>query len=74
MKGLILEYSLNGKPDKETIKMCDEARGAMQTLLVETARVTQPKLVPIMWLLTRFYKKEVTDTYIRYTFPLVRSE
>lgn len=70
-KGLVLQYSVSGYPDQETLKVCDEGRAGMQTLLVETAKVVTPLMTPLVWILTRRYKREVTDKYIRYTFPWI---
>jgi len=71
---LVLEYKMKKgcKPTKENIKTCDTARKAMQDLLVTTAEITAPKSKWSIWLLTRFYKKRVTDESISYEFYLIK--
>jgi hypothetical protein len=59
------------EPDKDTIKSCDTAAKAMQDLLVETAKIAMPRLTWIMWILTRFYRRTVTKTSIRYEFYMI---
>jgi len=73
---LIIEYKLKKGfiPTKDTIKTCDESRKAMQTLLIETAKIASPKTTWLIWILTRFYKKIVTDEKISYEFYLFPSK
>jgi len=67
---MIIEYTIKKgfKPDKKTLKDCRDGTKAWQALMVESARVTQPKNVFVMWLLTRFYRQEITDHSIRTNF------
>ena len=69
---LIIEYKLKKGfvPTKDTIKTCDESRKAMQTLLIKTAKIVNPKLTWFMWLLSRFYKRTITEEVIKYEFFL----
>jgi len=69
---LIIEYKLKKgfMPTKDTIKSCDEARKATQNLLVESAKIINPKLTWLMWLLSRFYKRTITEEVIKYEFFL----
>jgi hypothetical protein len=73
---LVIEYKLKEGfiPTKDTIKTCDEARKAMQNLLIETARTVNPKLTWLMWLLSRFYKRTITKDKISYEFYFFPSE
>ena len=63
---------LSGGADKETIKTCDEGAKAMQSLLVRTAWLVYKPIFPIVWLLTRFYTRKITDTAIEYNFYLLK--
>jgi hypothetical protein len=63
------------KPTKKTIKACDEGRKGMQDVLVETARVLKGKrLTLLVWFLTRFFRRRITDEYIEYEFYLLKDE
>ena len=72
-----LKYTLSriaeGKVDSDTLKTCDDGAKAMRDVLVRIAWVSFKPLVPIMWLLTRFYTRKITDTAIEYDFYLIKS-
>ena len=64
---------------KDTEKTCDEAFKAVQSLLVMTARIVNPFIVPLMWIMTRFYKKTVRQLEngqweIKYDLYLMKSK
>jgi len=71
---LILEYGLSKKPTKDIIRACNKGARSMQDLLVESAKVIDPKIVWLIWLLTRVYFRKVTDKSIFYSFPLFISK
>ena len=54
------KYTLSAY-SKETEKTCDKAFKSLQSLLVQTAKIINPFLVPQMWIMTRFYKKTVKE-------------
>lgn len=58
------------KFNKETIKSCDESCKEMQNLLIEVTKITSPKIVWLIWVLTRFYKRTITDEAVSYDFYL----
>lgn len=68
---MVITYKLSKKPTKDTIKACDDGAKGMQELLVITAREVSPKLRWIVWLLTRFYSRKITDRAIEYDFYLI---
>lgn len=68
---MTLEYTISKKADKEMIKACDEGARGMQDLTVETARVLKPGFVWLVWLLTRFYQRKITNEKISYNFYLL---
>lgn len=72
---LIIEYKLTKGyiPTKNTIKSCDEGCKEFQNVIVETAKITSPKMTWLMWLLTRFYKRKITEEAISYEFYLFPS-
>jgi hypothetical protein len=69
---LVIEYKMKKgfKPDKDTIKTCDEGAKGMQGLLVETAKIAMPRITWLMWILSRFYRRVITDNSIKYEFYL----
>ena len=71
--GLVISYKLAKGyiPDKETIKVCDEAAKAFQSLLVNTAKITSNVPIWLMWFITRFYKRTITKESIDYWFYLI---
>lgn len=60
-------------PSKETIKSTNDSRIAMQSMIVETARIVNPKMVWFIWILTRFYTRKITNKSIDYNFFLFRT-
>jgi hypothetical protein len=72
----VIEYKLKKGfiPTKDTIKTCDESRKAMQTLLIETAKIASPKTTWLIWLMTRFYQRRITEESISYEFYLFPSD
>ena len=68
-----LKYNLSAI-NKEVIKTCDEANSEFQGLMIEMARIVNPFLIPLMWIITRFYKKTVTNKYISYDYYLLRTK
>ncbi len=73
---LAIEYSIKKGhiADKETIKACHKSFKAWQGLLVIVAETLGWKMAVLTWLLTRFYKRKVTDKCIRYELFLFSSE
>lgn len=73
---MILKYKLseisNGKVSDKTLKSCDEGARATQNLMIETAWIVNKWLVPLMWFLTRFYKRKITKAAIEYDFYLIK--
>lgn len=72
----VLEYKMKKgyTPTKETLKATDEGMRGMQALLVEVCRVVHPTLTPVMWLVTRFVHRTITDESIKYSFWLMPKE
>lgn len=73
--GVIIEYTMKEghKPTKEIIKSCDTGREGFQEVLVEISKVVNPKapFIPwVVWVMTRFYKRTITDKSISYDFYL----
>jgi len=68
---MIIEYKIS-KLNKDVIKACDESRKAFQALLVSTARVINPLSIPLIWLITRFYKRKIEQDKISYNFYLLK--
>lgn len=60
---------------KETLASCEKGRKGFQSLVVIAAKYSpHPFLaVPLIWILSRFYKRTVTDTSVEYDFPLLSS-
>jgi len=69
-----LIYTTTGTPTIDSIKTCDEGAKAFQALIMHTAKLAGPKhltTIPVIWLLTRFYKRIVTGNQIIYDFYLM---
>lgn len=60
-------------PSWNTIQACDNGAKAMQDLIVNTAKILMPLSIPIIWILTRFYKRTILKDEIRYDFYLIPS-
>lgn len=72
---MVVTYAISCKPTNEMIKACDDGAKGFQDLLVTTTRLTIGwKLVPLVWLLSRFYKRTVTEKSIEYNFYLLGQE
>ena len=69
-----IEYTLKRDAgiDKGLIKTCDAGFKAMQSMLVRTAWLTNKPLTPLMWILTRFYKRTISKDKISYDFFLLK--
>ena len=70
-----IEYTLKRDAgiDKDLIKNCDAGFKAMQSILVRTAWLTNKPLTPLMWILTRFYKRTISKDKISYDLFLLKS-
>ena len=70
-----ISYSTSCKPTKEMIKSCDDGVKGFQSLIVETTRMTMTwRMTAIIWILTRFYKRTITDKSIEYEFYLLKGK
>ena len=69
---LIIEYILKEEliDRKEILKECKTNRKIMQKTLVENAKIIYPKLIWLVWLLSRFYKKISGKRKVSYNFYL----
>ena len=71
---MILKYSFakGYKPTKKKIKECDEGFEGLVNILMLITKKNSPLFVPIMWILTCFYKREITKESIEYNLYLVK--
>lgn len=67
-----ITYKTKSSPSRSTIKACDKSRKAFQETLIKTAKIINPYLVPIIWVITRFYKRKIGKNYIKYNFYLIK--
>jgi len=69
---LIIEYTLKEEliDREEILQECKIARKTMQKTLVENAKIIYPKLIWLVWLLSRFYKKISGKRKVSYNFYL----
>lgn len=67
-----IEYTMKEgfKPDKETIKVCDDGARGFQSVMVEVGKIAGWRIGVFVWILTRFYKRIITDNSIVYDFYL----
>lgn len=69
---MTLIYQISKIPDKKTIKTCDEGAKGMQELLVTTAKLVGGwKTAALIWILSRFYTRTISNNAITYDFYLV---
>lgn len=72
---MTISYTTTKIPDKEMIAACDKGARGFQELIVETTKIFSSwKLAAIIWLLSRFYKRTVTDSEIEYDFYLLKGK
>ncbi len=69
---LIIEHPLKEEftERKEILKENKTIRKIMQKKLIENAKIIYPKLTWLVWLLSRFYKKNSGKRKISYNFYL----
>lgn len=72
---MIISYTTTRIPDKEMIASCDKGARGFQELIIETTKILSGwKLAAVIWLLSRFYKRTVTDSRIEYDFYLLKGK
>lgn len=72
---IYLRYSFaEGYSPETPPESTEEGMRAFRRIMVQVAWHTNPLLVPLIWLLTRWVVRELTPRYIEYRFPLIPSE
>lgn len=67
-----ISYELSEKPDKKLIKTCDDGMNGFREAMIIVAKTVGGRWLGfVMWFLTRFYKKKISDTKIAYQFYLI---